>query len=91
MCTQLITQLYQMSAFWKMFFFFSKLRKCGERNFFQCRQAFGLDIVDFIALKLCSRCYPIVMLPLKPRTKRGEGKKMCNNLLKKKQENKKKS
>ena len=57
---------------------------------FPVQQAFGLDIVDFIALKSCSRCYPIVMLPLKPRTKRGEGKKMCDNLLKKKQENKKK-
>ena len=57
---------------------------------FPVQQAFGLDIVDFIALKSCSRCYPIVTLPLKPHTKRGEGKKMCNNLLKKKQENKKK-
>ena len=56
---------------------------------FPVQQAFGLDIVDFIALKSCSRCYPIVTLPLKPRTERGEGKKMCNNF-KKKQENKKK-
>ena len=58
---------------------------------FPVQQAFGLDIVDFIALKSCLRCYPIVTLPLKPRTKRGEGKKMCNNLLKKKTREQKKS